>query len=86
MATYSLDGSDPPTVGYRATIDGPTYVNLSSHGDGNFAGPGTGAMGHVARTVFDLHRPTRSATAAARAKNRPSSHTATIISESSAWR
>lgn len=57
--TYSLADDGTFTIGYRATTDRPTILNLSNHMNFNLAGAGTpgGVLGHVLTVAADRYLP-----------------------------
>ena len=60
-ARYAVDVAGTLSVGYRATTDRPTIVNLSNHTYWNLAGEGSaaaGAMGHLLTIPAEHFLPT----------------------------
>lgn len=57
--TYTLDAGGALRIGYRATTDAPTVLNLTNHTYWNLAGAGSGsALGHELRLAAGRITPT----------------------------
>ncbi|NRQ36680.1 galactose mutarotase [Nonomuraea sp. NN258] len=55
--TYTLDEDDGLSIGYRATTDAPTVLNLTNHSYFNLAGGARDVRGHVVTIEADHYLP-----------------------------